>query len=143
MSDNCISIVPKLSSYPNKEEKAKEILAWLTSRDMINGLQIIQERSVFTAMANGLDELICPNCKQDLAGGDLEIIDEWFANQNDTPTCPHCNTPADIHKFEFTPQWGFSDLGFTFWNCPDLTDSFIDDFKEKLGCEINVVYAHI
>ena len=36
---------------------------------------------------------------------------------------------SDIHQSEFTPEWGFSDLGFTFWNWSSLTDNFIADFK--------------
>jgi hypothetical protein len=32
-----------------------------------NGLEIIRERQVFHAGENGIEELICPNCKQDIA----------------------------------------------------------------------------
>ena len=35
MSDHSISIVPKLSIYPDKEKKAKEILDWLISLDIV------------------------------------------------------------------------------------------------------------
>lgn len=36
MSDTCISIVPKTSNYPNKKEKAQEVLNWLIAEDIIN-----------------------------------------------------------------------------------------------------------
>ncbi len=58
-------------------------------------------------------------------------------------TCPLCHVAMDIHQFTFSPDWGFSDLGFTFWNWPGLTDEFIAEFKKKLGCDISIVYAHI
>ena len=35
MSDNSISIVPRQSSYSDKEIKAKEILDWLISLDIV------------------------------------------------------------------------------------------------------------
>jgi len=52
-----------------------------------------------------------------------------------------CHKTADIHQFTFTPEWGFSDLGFTIWNWPDLTDHFLNDFKKRLGCAVNLVYT--
>jgi hypothetical protein len=35
MSDHSISIVPRQSAYPDKEIKAKEILEWLVSLDIV------------------------------------------------------------------------------------------------------------
>lgn len=31
--------------------------------------------------------------------------------------------------------------GFTFWNWPPFNDKFIDDFKQKLNCDIDLVHA--
>ena len=107
MSDHSISIVPKQSSYPDKEKKVKEILDWLVSSDIIkpesfdcilglnkgyaisnnakkvttnaesvafslntNGLEIITERQVFHTGQNGIEKLICPNCKENIATED-------------------------------------------------------------------------
>ncbi len=180
MSDNSISIVPRQSAYPSKEIKAKEILEWLVSLDIVkptlsdcvlssndgyaisegaklvstepeylpfhlgaNGLEIITERQVFHTGQNGIEELICPSCNQDIAGEDWDFLSEWGDNKSNKLTCPLCNVGTDIHLFDFTPEWGFSDLGFTFWNWSSLTESFINDFKQKLGCDVNVVYSHI
>ena len=180
MSDNSISIVPRQSSYPDKEIKATEILNWLISLDIVkptlsdcvlsssdgykisdgaklvstepeylpfdlgaNGLEIITERQVFHTGQNGIEELICPSCKQDIANEEWEFLSEWGDNVSNNLTCPLCNVATDIHKFKFSPEWGFSDLGFTFWNWSSLTYNFINDFKQKLGCDINVVYTHI
>ncbi|WP_177765619.1 hypothetical protein [Flavobacterium sp. I3-2] len=35
MSDNSISIVPKISNYPENHKKAKEILDWLQNQDVV------------------------------------------------------------------------------------------------------------
>jgi len=180
MSDHSISIVPKLSAYPNREAKAKEILEWLVSVDIIkpalsdcslgqgggyaisqgakqvttepeylpfglvaNGLEITTKRELFLAGENGMDELICPNCKQNIASQDWDFLNEWVSNISNNLTCPACNVSSDIQKFKFTPEWGFSDLGFTFWNWPSLADDFIEEFKQRLGCDIDIVHAWI
>jgi len=151
MSDHSISIVSKLSSYPDKEKKAKEILDWLVSLDIVkptvsdcvlgseegyaisegakqvvsnpeylpfnlitNGLEIITERQVFHTGENGIEKLFCPNCKRDLSSEDWNFFGEWQEQESNDVTCPLCNVSTDIHKFKFAPDWGFSDLGFTF-----------------------------
>lgn len=180
MSDHSISIVPKLSSYPDKQNKAKEILDWLVVLDIVkptlsdcvlssnsgyavsqganlvttepahlpfdlitNGLELITERQVFHTGENGIEQLICPSCKQDIANEDWEFLSEWGDNKSNNLTCPLCSVASDIHNFKFTPEWGFSDFGFTFWNWPNLTKNFINDFKQKLGCDINIVLTWI
>ena len=180
MSDHSISIVPRQSAYPDKEIKAKEILGWLVSLDIVkptlsdcvlssndgypisegakkissepdllpfgvwtSGLEIINERQVFHTGQNGMDELICPSCKQDIANEDWGFLSEWGDNKSNNLTCPLCNASTDIHQFNFTPNWGFSDLGFTFWNWSQFTDKFLEDFKQKLNCDIDLVYTWI
>ena len=108
-----------------------------------NGLEIITERHVFHTGQNGIEELICPSCRADIANEDWDFLDEWGDNKSNNLTCPLCYVETDIHQFKFTPEWGFSDLGFTFWNWASLSESFIDDFKQKLGCDINIIFAHI
>jgi hypothetical protein len=108
-----------------------------------NGLEIITKRQVFDTAENGLQNLTCPNRKNDIADEDWGFLNEWAEGKSNSITCPLCDISSDIHQFEFTPEWGFSDLGFTFWNWPPLTKDFIRQFKLKLGCEVSVVYAHI
>jgi hypothetical protein len=173
MSDHSISIVPKLSNYPDKEKKVKEVLDWLVSLDIVkptlsdcvlgsdygyaisegakniadflpfgrtaDGLEIIIKRQVFDTGENGIELLICPNCKHDISLEDWDFLNEWANNISNNITCPICKVGTDIHRFDFTPEWGFSDLGFTFWNWPELSESFISDFKRKLDCEVNIV----
>jgi hypothetical protein len=178
MSDQSITIVPKQSDYLNAKKKAKEILEWLVSKDVVkptlsdcvlssenghaisigannvtknsaalpynlnvNGLEIVTERQVFDAGQNGIKELLCPNCKEDIASEDWDFLDEWAENKSNNLTCPLCKVSTDIHKFNFTPEWGFSNLGFRFWNWPPFTDHFINEFKQRLGCDIDTVYT--
>jgi hypothetical protein len=179
MSDNSISIVPRLSSYPDPKKKADEVLAWLVSRDIVksepsdcvlsaefgysvsngeksvvehpewlplnlnDGLAVTIGRTIFHAGGNGLDEMICPNCKEDIAKEDWDMFNEWFEEKSDNITCPRCNHASEVHQFEMDFQWGFSNLGFTFWNWPEFTQDFLNEFKEKLGCDIDVVYEHV
>jgi hypothetical protein len=180
MSDHSISIVPKLSAYPNKSAKAREILDWLVSIDTIksqisdcvlganggysissgarevtsypnvlpfefgvNGLELTTERQIFHTGQNGMDLALCPKCNQNIADEDWGFLSEWGDNLGDTVTCPLCSEATDIHQYKFSPDWGFSDLGFTFWNWPPFTDDFINEFKVRLKCEINIVHTWI
>lgn len=120
--------------------KVPEILPF----DLItNGLEIITERQIFHTGENGIQELICPNCNSDLSSESWDFLNEWDENNSDNLTCPSCNGKAEIHNFRFTPQWGFSDLGFTFWNWSELKEDFVNEFKQKLNCDINVVLTKI
>lgn len=180
MSDYSISIVPKRSTFPDKEVKVKEIFDWLISLDIVkpdlsdcvlsaengyaisdgvsnivedidflpfglnvNGLNIITERKVFDTGQNGMERLICPNCKQDISAEEWSFFDDWTENKSDNIICPLCKTANDIHQFEFTPEWGFSDLGFTFWNLAVLKPTFISEFRQRLGCDVSLVFQRI
>ncbi|CAN5174453.1 hypothetical protein BH11BAC5_BH11BAC5_26320 [soil metagenome] len=79
--------------------------------------------------------------QQDISSEDWAFLSDWDDNKTNNLTCPLCNVATDIHQFEFIPQWGFSNLGFTFWNWPELSTNFINEFKEKLGCDVDIVYT--
>ena len=109
----------------------------------VNGLSIITERTIFHTGENGIEELICPNCKSDISQEDWDFFDPWAGGETDDLTCPSCGKSTEIHDYRFVPEWGFSNLGFQFWNWPSFTNQFIEDFKERLGCEVNIVFSHI
>lgn len=180
MSDHSISIVPKISSYPDNLIKAKEVLNWLIGEDIVkpsltdcvlskdygyaisngarfvsnqpnelpfnfkvNGLEVITTRRIIHTGENGMYECICPNCHENIAEEDWSFFNEWFEQRSDNIICPKCKVATNIHQFKFSPEWGFCNLGFTFWNWSDLNHSFINEFKIKLECDISVVYTHI
>ena len=126
-------------------EGAKEIVIYpddLPFDFTTNGLQITTERQVFDTGKNFIDELICPNCNENIAFDEWDL-NSWNDKESDNLTCPQCGHETEIHKYTFEPEWGFSNLGFTFWNWTDFTDDFIDEFKKKLNCEISIVNQHI
>jgi hypothetical protein len=86
-----------------------------------------------------LDELICPNCRNDTASKDWDLT-PWFEQESTGLICLQCGQEAEIHSYNFKPAWGFSDLGFSFWNWPALTQQFIEQFEERLGCAVSIVY---
>lgn len=180
MSDHTISIVTKKSNYPDNVAKAKEILDWLISKDIVkselsdcvlssdkgygisngaklitnkpeelpfflvnNGLQIITDKTVFDSGEFAIEKCICPNCNQDISQEEWTFIDEWYSQNNDNSICPLCNLKFNIYDLKIVPEWGFSDLGFTFWNWTELNTGFLQEFKGKLNCDISVVYQHL
>ena len=46
---------------------------------------------------NGIEELICPNCIQDISSQDWNFPGEWNDNKSNNLTCPLCETGTDIH----------------------------------------------
>jgi len=52
---------------------------------------------------------------------------------------PGENIDEDDEEMNF-PE---SNLGFTFWNWPEFTDEFINEFRMRLNCEITIVYCRI
>lgn len=109
----------------------------------VNGLEIITERHIFDTGGNGIEEIYCPACQQNLAEEDLGFLEKWYEGNLNDVACPVCDTTNSIHQFRFTPQWGFSDLGFKFWNWPDLTEDFVSRFQQKLGVNVSVIYQRI
>ena len=108
-----------------------------------NGLEIVTSRQIFDNGGNGVESIICPTCSGNLADEDWAFFEEWQNQTEDTITCTLCQSKSSIHSFHFTPTWGFSNLGFTFWNWSDLTNEFIESFKDKLNSDVDIVYRHL
>lgn len=107
-----------------------------------NGLEVVTKRSVFDAGENGLDSFVCPKCNNDILTEEWDFKD-FSENGNSLLTCPLCGNASELNYYQIEPAWGFSNLGFTFWNWTDLTDEFIQAFENKLGCKVKVVESHI
>ena len=176
-----ISLVPRISEFKNKEERANRIIDWLIEIDAIkpiksncvlgleefgyaisngakkivtepdylpyslsaNGLEVEFGRQIFTTMENGIDTLICPNCDENIAEEDWDFFNEWTLKESNNLTCPKCQKSNEIHSYTFEPIWGFSDLGFVFWNWVEFKKEFLEEFENRIGCEIDMVYAHL
>lgn len=103
-----------------------------------NGLEIITKRTVFISGEGYVEDIICPACKSSIELEDFDFK-KWEEGLSDHSQCPHCKKESEINTFHFEPEWGFSDLGFKFWNWPSFNDEFILEFKNKLQCEIRII----
>jgi uncharacterized protein YbaR (Trm112 family) len=173
-----ISVVPFIENYPNRLEKAQEIIAWLAEIKaikkektictphgqgyaidegakklvefpeelpydlQISGLEVITHSHIFTSGEKELETVLCPSCKGEIKEYFENQIHLWESTNEFIVQCPLCQAKHPIHAFHCEPIWGFSNLGFKFWNWTDFTYQFIEDFEHRLGCEVRIVYEH-
>ncbi len=116
---------------------------YLPFRLMTNGLDVIVERQIYDTGQNGMDSFICPKCNEDIISDGWSFLDEYFNTGNSMFICPVCKRESDLNNFVIDPIWGFSNLGFTFWNWPSFKDEVLKEFEDRLGCKVKVVYSHI
>jgi uncharacterized protein YbaR (Trm112 family) len=45
-----------------------------------------------------MEEVICPNCKEDISQEDWSFFDEWYEQKINIITCPLCNVANDIYR---------------------------------------------
>jgi hypothetical protein len=74
-----------------------------------HGLDIVTDRTIFDTGGNGIDVLICPNCKSDTSKEDWDFLGPWSSGETDGLLCPACGERSEIHDFNFIPEWGFGD----------------------------------
>lgn len=104
-----------------------------------NGLEIITKRTVFYVDGGMLDSIICPNCKANILDGDwAEFLDNWQDGGSEYMICDNCNHPNNISSYLFLSgdeNWLFSNLGFKFWNLPNVyfQESFITDLENIIS----------
>ncbi|MBJ6145484.1 hypothetical protein [Hymenobacter sp. BT559] len=135
----CILSTKPGYSVSEQAQKAVYAPSLLPFHLATNGLEIVTERTVFSTE---LEELICPNCKYNIASDDWDLT-PWLEQRSIGMICPQCAQEASIEQYTFRPDWGFSNLGFTFWNWPILTQQFIKAFEAQLGCPVSVVYGKV
>ncbi|MCU0393492.1 MAG: hypothetical protein MUE81_20450 [Thermoflexibacter sp.] len=109
----------------------------------ICGLEVFTESHIFTSGEKELSTVICPTCKGDIREYFDTQVHLWESTNNFNICCPLCGAIHPIHAFHYEPIWGFSNLGFKFWNWTDFTYQFIEEFEQKLGCDVRVVYEHL
>lgn len=106
------------------------------------GLEVFTQSHIFTSGERELETVLCPSCKGEMREYFENQVNLWESTNNFIIQCPHCQAKHPIHAFHCEPIWGFSNLGFKFWNWTDFTYQFIEDFEQRLGCEVRVVYEH-
>jgi len=55
---------------------------------IVNGLQIVTERRIFHTGENGIETLICPNCKENIAGENWDFFNPRSEGATDCLICP-------------------------------------------------------
>ncbi|WP_074405748.1 hypothetical protein [Aquimarina megaterium] len=108
-----------------------------------NKLEIVIARQVFDNGGNGVEKIICPNCSFNIIETNwMDAIEEWYSNSGkDTCICPNCSEKKSISEYYFEPNWGFGELGFTFWNWPNFTDDFIIEIEKILNHKVKIIYG--
>nr|WP_199156642.1 hypothetical protein [Pedobacter sp. ASV2] len=107
------------------------------------GLEIIDTKTVFDTGGHGLDSMRCPSCCAELFFDDYSFMEKWWSEEITAFTCPSCGGAYEINEFIFAPEWAFSNLGFRFWNFPEFTPQFKEEFEGILGCEVKIIHQHI
>lgn len=131
MSDHSISIVPKLSTYPDKENKAKEILNWLVSLDIVKSTlsDCILSSDNGYGLSNGAKNIV--NEPDSLPFGlitnGLEIITgrQIFDTGQigvDEIICPACNGDISSEDWSFPDEWSEGSNDTTCPLCSTSTD---------------------
>ncbi len=61
-------------------------------------------------------------------------MEAWYEGDDAvTFPCPDCGKPERLVDWAGEFPWGFGNLGFTFWNWPPLSASFVREVTELLG----------
>lgn len=107
-----------------------------------NGLEILTGRQVFDTGSLELTALWCPNCAHNVVAEDWDLS-PWASQESDQLTCPRCGVGAAPNAYRFEPTWGFSNLGFCFWNWPPFTPQFLAHVAQQLGCPVVVVQRRL
>ena len=105
------------------------------------GMEVKIGKNVFHSGEGGLESAFCPACTQTLLDEEgYDLASAWWDSPPDAPLpCPRCRVGQDISAYGFTPVWGFSSLGFKFWNTGPPSEAFVKRFAEELGEPVRVV----
>lgn len=101
-------------------------------------------KGVFTNLEGGLESACCPACGKDVERYFYDMVGEWYEADGFPPVqCPLCGVASDIRAYRLDPLWGFSQIGFEFWNTGPLRPEFVEEFTAMLGEPVRVVWAHL
>ena len=108
------------------------------------GVEKHEGKGVFTNLEGGLEAALCPVCGENVEEQFYDMVGDWNAAEGSPPvTCPQCGAASDIREYRLEPQWGFSQIGFEFWNIGELVPEFVEEFVAVLGEPVRVVWAHL
>lgn len=162
---NCILSMKELGYKPGQNHVEaigtdEDITRWTT-----NGLEIKTERQVFDAMAfTAYSEMNCPKCNKNRFEGitaakfhmeqcsseELERFntvfkefDKWVNHQETKLTCHHCTKSSTLEEYAIVGNISLSNLGFTFWNWPQIKPEVVRKMEMIIDSKIKVIQGHI
>jgi hypothetical protein len=137
MSDNSISIVPKKSNYPDNLNKAKEILDWLVSLDIVKSStsDCVLGQQEGHAISDGARSVTAnpEDLPFDLITNGLAIntsrqVFDTGQNEIETLVCPACKQDIVSADWGFIGEWAEENNDFI--TCPSCkTKSDIQKFS--------------
>ena len=136
MSDNYISIIPKTDDYPNRMAKAKEILDWLISRD------IVKDKKTDSILGSDSGYSVSNGAKSVVDNPEDLPFDLWI-NGLEIITKKEVFHPGQFYEGDDGSELPKTNLGFTFWNWPEFKNEFLLEFKAQLGMEIDVIVGRL
>lgn len=101
-------------------------------------------KGVFTNLEGGLEAAYCPACGGNVETQFYDMVGGWCAAEGFPPVkCPLCGAESGIQDYRCEPPWGFSQIGFQFWNIGEITPEFLEEFAAMLGEPVRVVWASL
>jgi hypothetical protein len=112
-----------------------------------NGVEVCTSRTVFAPARGEMGPVVCPHCRQtveleDPATGQIapqwepfsDALNAWMGGGPGEVRCPQCGQVAGFNDWRWIGEWPFAVgfLGFTFWNWPPLSESFIAQMASHL-----------
>jgi hypothetical protein len=125
---------------------------WLP-RLHINGIEVCASRTVFLAGQGKPGPVVCPHCRQrveleDPATGQStpqwesfsDALTAWMEDGPGEVRCRQCGQMAGFNDWRWIGEpFAIGFLGFTFWNWPPLSESFIVQMASHLEHRVVVI----
>ena len=123
-----------------------------------DGLKIETGRTVFHGGQGGAQYATCSQCAgrtwfyteswETIDGADgafFDAIKVWHETGEATVTCPSCNRVSDLTSWRWADDYfAFGYLGFEFWNWPEFTPRFVNEFAQVLdGHRVSRVWGKL
>jgi hypothetical protein len=137
---------------PRYTAAVTEPAEWLL-RLQTNGVEVCTSRTVFSAAQGEMGPVVCPHCGQtveleDPATGQIapqwepfnDALDAWMRGGPGEVRCPQCGQMAGFNDWRWIGEpFAVGFLGFTFWNWPSLSESFIAQMASHLEHRVAVI----
>lgn len=122
-----------------------------------NGVEVCTSRTVFAAAQGEMGQVVCPHCGQTMELHDPatdqatpqwepfnDTLTAWMEGGSDKVRCPQCGQAAGFNDWRWTGEpFAVGFLGFTFWNWPPLSESFIAQMASHLEHRVVVIQGKL